>query len=148
MAITKIRDNLFLSGSRDINDSVIEKYGITAILNVADNARTPATKFAKKYSCPFADTTLAAAERSSIATDLAEELVNNGHIILIHCMAGSSRSPHIMALLISRLENRKYAEVYDEIYTLRPCVMKQSLQDAIDAESWWKVLKNKQGDSR
>ena len=146
MAITKIRDNLYISGCKDATEDDLRKLGINCILNVADDAGTIETACGsdiERNRCAFADDPNSAKDRSPMAVENAVDLLKEGKILLIHCKAGNSRSPHIAALALSEIEKVSYDEMYEEIRNLRPSVMKYSMRQAIlDLDgSWIKNIK-------
>ena len=62
-----------------------------------------------------------------LAVTVLEHLIAAGEVVLIHCQAGQSRSPHILALYLSKAENKPYDEIYAEIQRLRPEVKRSKL---------------------
>ena len=141
MAVTKIRDNLYISGCRDATEDDLRKLGVTNILNVADDAKTIETLWGsdiQRDTFSFSDNPTSANDRGQWAADFAKELLEEGKILLIHCKVGNSRSPHIAALALSQIEKVSYDQIYEEIRRLRPSVMKYSMRQAIiDLDSNW-----------
>ena len=134
MAVTKIRDNLYISGCRDATEDDLRKLGVTSLLNVADDVRTIETLWGsgiQRDTCSFSDNPVSAKDRGQWVADFAVELLEEGKILLIHGKAGNSRSPHIAALALSQIEEVSYEQIYEEIRSLRPSVMKYSMRQAI-----------------
>jgi protein-tyrosine phosphatase len=124
---SKIRNNLYISSFDDIDQELIDRYGITAILNVADELSTPNYKGINNYKLGFQDNAFKINGKDIKAKDILKSLLNKGEIVLIHCRVGASRSPHVMALALSDLENRDYYDVYNEIKKLHPRTISYSL---------------------
>lgn len=141
MPISKIRFNLFISACKDITKESISKLGITDILNVANDVQTPLfhncdVKLHRPYT--FSDKPADAKKHAPGAAKYAKELIDKGSILLIHCQAGKSRSPHVAALVLSEIENIDYDKAYERILVARQSVMKYSMGKAIlDLDSNW-----------
>jgi protein-tyrosine phosphatase len=126
-----IRPNLYLGDRHDVNFRSLKDAGITAILNVANEVASPHQKDFRVCKAGFHDSAQGAKESAPAAAELLNELLDNGETVLVHCLRGASRSPHVVALCLSEREGKKYNEVYAEIRGIRPRVMAYSLGQEI-----------------
>ena len=127
--INKIRDNLYLAGAKDITNIALAQYDITAILNVADNVPNVLaySKDIKLIKQGFKDDAKAALKFGQQAIDTLKSLLFDGEKIIVHCKQGKSRSPHVVAMALSDIEDRDYLEVYDEVCNLHPQTLVYSI---------------------
>lgn len=118
--ITKIRDNLYLSGQDDVNNEM-RRFGITAVLNVADNSMDPYYRGTEILMCKVGleDNNLNPNHFIDLALIVLEFLLNNGHVVLVHCVAGASRSPYIIARYLAKKENKNVRDVLIELKSIR-----------------------------
>tara|TARA_Y100000310_G_C20693897_1_gene824141 strand:+ start:2106 stop:2597 length:492 start_codon:yes stop_codon:yes gene_type:complete len=131
--MSQIRDNLHIANFKDVDQGYVLKHGITAILNVANEVRTPPMPDdIKIIGHAFKDDFKTAKKHGPRAAQKLIDLLEDGENVLVHCRAGSSRSPHVCALALSAIENTPYHEVYDEIKALHPKTMSYSIQAEIE----------------
>lgn len=126
--MTKIRNNIYLGHEYDAHMDAVRVNKITASLNVADDLNDPIYPAFKLITVKvgLSDGPYNASKMIELAKLTLKNLVEQGHTVLIHCRAGMSRSPHILALYLSEVESRDYEEVWKEIQGLRPEVSPQS----------------------
>jgi len=128
---SKIRDNLFLSGVDDITKEKIAQNNIDIILNVSLDCKTPEIKNVEIIRIGFDDDAKIAEKEAQPAIDFLCEKLKSGNIVLVHCRKGASRSPHIVASVLSIIENKDYDEIYKEIRGLHPRTMAYSIGQEI-----------------
>jgi hypothetical protein len=120
--MTKIRNNIYLGSERGVNQKDLDANGITAILCVADNYQT-AQDIKYKYRCvSFGLHDGECPNKMSFITGAADalrELLDNGETVLVHCIAGSNRSPTIVAIYLCNTEHRGWDDVWAELRRLR-----------------------------
>jgi predicted protein tyrosine phosphatase len=127
--MTKVRPKIFLGHEYDAHMQEIHKNGITVSFNVAHDLNDPI--YWVKEKCLTVKVGLSDDRKNSpamieLAITTLGFLIEAGHTVLIHCRAGCSRSPFILAHYLSRVENKPYNDLWEEIRTLRPEVLKRS----------------------
>ncbi len=121
--INRIRHNLFLSGQDEVqNLERLKVLGITAVLNVADNSLDPYYRATTvlMVKVGLEDNELNDPKAKDLAVAVLRYLLNAGYSVLVHCVAGASRSPYIVARYLAETEGRPVEEVLAELRTLRP----------------------------
>eukprot|EP00299_Pterocystis_sp_00344_P007166 c2189_g1_i1.p1 GENE.c2189_g1_i1~~c2189_g1_i1.p1 ORF type:complete len:175 (+),score=30.10 c2189_g1_i1:36-527(+) len=128
---SKIREYLFLGGGHDAQSKqTLQKYGITHILNVADDVRL---YFPNEYKClhlPVADfnqdvgiSRVFAPAHEFVAAMLKENPANK---VLVHCMAGMNRSPTVTMALLMLLENISLRDAVIAVSSARALYLDQN----------------------
>ena len=135
---TKIRDNLYLSSKDSITHSRVESCKIKAIINVANEIKSPDFRKVASYHCGFADNAVEAERNTEAVAAFAAGLICEGKNVLIHCKQGASRSPHVVATVLAALEGMSYEEAYAEVKSLHPRAMDFSLGEEIKSTGLWK----------
>ena len=131
--MNKIRKNIYLGDKNDATEKGLKGSPITAILNVAVELNDPKIDKIVNVKVGMDDNASAAHRRTDIAVEALNRLLSQGHVVLVHCRMGRSRSPHIIAECLSGRENKDYFEIYKEIRKLRPQVMAYSMgQEIVD----------------
>lgn len=96
----RIDDRLYVSGipSRKVVDDV----GATAVVTVC--SRTPAEEVRASlpvwYHLPLRDGKRLQTEEYRRAAELVTSLLDSGHTVLVHCVAGRNRSSLVAALVV------------------------------------------------
>ena len=129
--IDKIRDNLFLGARKDLEEKPLKDLGITCIFNVANDVDDKVKGF-RSEKMGFGDNKYEASIFGQQSADRLKELLKEGEIVFVHCKAGKSRSPHVIALALSEIEDKDYYEIFDELREKRPQILPISLQEEID----------------
>jgi protein-tyrosine phosphatase len=126
--MTKIRDKIFLGHEYDAHMDQVAGHSITASLNVANDLNDPLYPIHKLITVKvgLSDDLKNSPAMIELAVSTLKHLVDQGHTVLIHCRAGMSRSPHILALYLSQKENKTYREIWEQIRSLRHEVLDKS----------------------
>lgn len=132
MTITKIRENLYLGDAQDAIDLITSNpEHINVVMNVAWGVNDPyyAPWEFDYYHIDLTDDGTNSIFKITYTVNLLKSLLLNSdeYTILIHCAAGFSRSPFIIAKALSELENKSVKEVYDEIIEKRGQIVKESI---------------------
>lgn len=125
-----IRENLFLGDITEANDKeMLINNGITTILTVTfDNINAYFPQELKRIQVGLEDSPYNDPEMIEIACDILERLLSKkGEKVLVHCAAGLSRSPFIIAKTLCKIENRDFNEVYNEL---------KKIKSGIHLEAW------------
>jgi protein-tyrosine phosphatase len=128
MYIKQIRPGLFLSTWQAAGDSIILwDNGITAVLNVAKDHNDPDLPSVLSFKIPLTDS----AHNRPYLLDLAVEtlalLRSKGHGVLVHCISGVGRSPHVIAEYLAVTEGRTYDDVYAELVKIHDDIRQPNL---------------------
>lgn len=134
---SKIRENIYLSSVRSISARQVEKNRIDSIVNLASEVSSPKFRKVAVHECGFHDTAEDAAKYSEVVVSEINKLLDKGKKVVIHCHRGASRSPHIVASVLSERENRSYEECYEEVRSLHPRAMEYSLGEEIKLKNIW-----------
>jgi Leucine-rich repeat (LRR) protein len=120
---TKITDNIYLGCMQAaLNKKGLKALGITHILNAANPVIT--------YERKFTYLVLGMRDHSfenllckvPQATGFMEEAISNGGKVLVHCMAGVSRSASMVIAYLMTRENMSYNEAFDMVKQKRSCI--------------------------
>lgn len=142
--INKIRENLYLCAADDVIASAVKERQINAILNVSLETTTGPFEGVEIVKAGFRDNPNYIHDGEK-AVSVLKAWLTEGKTVLVHCRAGASRSPHVVAAALSQIENRDYEDVYKELCTLRSRVLKPSLREASggSTDDWWLNLKTR-----
>lgn len=134
---SKIRENLYLSSHSSIRHRSVEENRINVIVNVANEISSPSFRKVASYHCGFDDTVKEAEKHTDEIVAFVNELLDEGKKVLVHCNHGASRSPHIVASVISARENKSYDQSYQEVRSLHPRAMEYSIGAEMKDNSIW-----------
>uniref|UniRef100_A0A915P7F6 protein-tyrosine-phosphatase n=1 Tax=Meloidogyne floridensis TaxID=298350 RepID=A0A915P7F6_9BILA len=102
--ITKLFDYLFLGSQKDaLDNELLLRHGITRVINLSENCPRP----------------------TSLPDDLQHFLQNakqEGEKVLIHCLAGISRSPTVAIAYVMRSRKMTNDEAYNFVKCRRPTI--------------------------
>jgi protein-tyrosine phosphatase len=121
----KITKNIFLGDSSDaFQPEYLKSKGVTDVFCVAKDW---AFAFRKDPDISYTQQGLIDGHGNEeweleTAANTLKNLVGHGGIVLIHCHAGVSRSPTILALYLARELNKSFDEVVDFIAQVRSIV--------------------------
>lgn len=119
--MTKIRHNIFLGHEYDAHMDAVRVNKITALLNVAEDLNDPIYPIYKLLTVKVGleDSKNNSPGMIDLAVKTLKHLIDQGHTVLLHCRAGMSRSPYILALYLVEAENRTFEDIWAELRSLR-----------------------------
>lgn len=126
--ISQIRPNLYLSSYADVTAENIAKFNITTILNVAPELQNLRFANVSNVHVGFPDVVEGVGRVDEVAAAKLQRLLSEGKTVLVHCKAGASRSPHVVALCLSAIEGKDYNAVYEEVKKLHGRTIAYSMQ--------------------
>lgn len=121
--IKKFLPNLFVSGRDEVyQKEELQRLGITAILNVAWEVDDPQYRPEEflQVKIGMTDDTKNPDWLKSLVMITLNSLLDNGHTVLVHCMAGASRSAYFATRYVSEKEHRSMDAVYNEMIATFP----------------------------
>lgn len=135
--MNKVRDNLYIGSRHDTSTTALKNTQITAILNLTPDV--PQDTNGKTFvRVAMRDTAKEAHEHTDKAVGELNKLLDAGHVVLVHCRQGKSRSPHIIAECLSGRENKDYFDLYKELQGIRPEILPYSIgQEILDNHHKW-----------
>eukprot|EP00055_Hartaetosiga_balthica_P006795 m.22186 g.22186 ORF g.22186 m.22186 type:complete len:383 (-) comp5430_c0_seq1:51-1199(-) len=121
---TLILDNLYVGAEDHANDAaVMERLGITHILNVTTRAPQNCHENIKYMFIEIQDSwNQDLVSHFEPAFDFIEEARRAGGCVLIHCMAGISRSPTVAIGYLMKTQQLSLSKAYHLVKTKRPSV--------------------------
>ena len=125
--LSKITKNIYLAGSKDITQSALNGLPITAILNVASEVPDISILGVSNYRKGFEDSAESALAGANDAVRMLLYLIRKGETVLVHCKAGASRSPHVVASALANLYGYSYDEAYGYVRDLHPRAIEYSI---------------------
>jgi protein-tyrosine phosphatase len=127
MAITKVFERLYLSDVHDADRlSVSNPLAITAVVNVSMETNQHRRDEIKYVHFPWDETEKIPTHRFEQVITAISQLVRTRNV-LVHCIAGSSRSPVIVALYMHILGYKNFDDALSELRSLRPVVAPSAL---------------------
>lgn len=119
----KIRDNLYLGDNTEANNlDLLKNYGITTILSVTfDNIKPYHPQQIKRIQVAIEDN----GDNNillELAVNILDVLLDNEEVVFVHCAAGLSRSPFVIAKTLSIREDRDLRDCCDELCKIQPGV--------------------------
>ena len=127
MAITKVFERLYLGDADDADHLVVTNpFGITGVVNVSTEVNQQKRGAVKYVHFPIDESEWILPRRfERIMTEISK-LVRTGNV-LIHCSAGSSRSPTVVALYMDVIGFKNFDDALIEIKGLRPVISPSQL---------------------
>ncbi|XP_018319646.1 dual specificity protein phosphatase 18 [Agrilus planipennis] len=123
--ISKITDNLYLSGAMSLSPSVLEALDIRYVINVAPELPdTPLPSNVIKYTrIPVYDNLSSnLLEYFESCADAIHEEASNNRNVLVHCVAGVSRSASICIAYVMKYNKFNLLQAYNYVKERRPIV--------------------------
>jgi atypical dual specificity phosphatase len=122
MAITKVFERLYLGDADDADGlTVTNPFGITAVVNVSTEANQERREGIKYAHHPLDEYEWILPRRFDLIMTAISKLVRGG-TVLIHCGAGVSRSPVIVALYMNEVGYKNFEDSLSELKRLRAVV--------------------------
>lgn len=121
-SVAQLREYLYLCGVASINEHRLNKYGITHVLNTATEL--------KDFQYPSGITNILRVEMKDSASenllkyidqciDYIHMVRNNGGKVLVHCIAGMSRSVSVCLAYLVKYDNMTLKDAYDHVFNER-----------------------------
>ncbi|ESO06531.1 hypothetical protein HELRODRAFT_64858 [Helobdella robusta] len=120
--MNKILPGLYLGNYRDSKDPAqLSKYNITHIVSVHESSKPILPD--KKYLCLVASdvSTQNLSQFFSETNDFIHEARSNGGNVLVHCLAGVSRSTTIVIAYLMTVSKLAWKECLGAVQQNRPC---------------------------
>jgi len=120
--MNKIRANVWLGDYADaVRVKLLKQLGITSVINLSYELNDPVNRGVNWLKVGLTYDSRNQGKLINLAIDLIEKLRSSGESILVHCAAGMSRSPYVVA---KWLADREYAgdlnKAYKELKKLHP----------------------------
>ncbi len=114
--IKKFSDHVFVCGANEILDKEsLKNMGVTAVLNVAFEVNDPAYEDFLMTKVGLTDDRFNTEDQKAMAVDTLKTLLDQGKTVMVHCMAGASRSPYIAARALCEIEGCGIDTIYDQV---------------------------------
>ncbi|KAL3111677.1 hypothetical protein niasHT_010629 [Heterodera trifolii] len=127
VAATQIFDFLFLGSQNDaLNAELLKRHGITRVINLSETGPAPSTVPDDGHHflrIPIKDSYSAKLlPHFDAAFEFIEAARASGHKVLVHCLAGISRSPTLVIAYVMRAKQVVSDEAYKFVKNLRPTI--------------------------
>ena|GEM_PF-756028 len=127
MAMTKVFERLFLGDAHDADSlAVVNPFGITGVLNVSTEENQQRQNGIKYVHFPIDEFEWIVPRRFDLIMTAISKLIRS-RSVLLHCAAGSSRSPVVVALYMHVVGYKNFDEALSELRSLRPVVAPSAL---------------------
>lgn len=127
--MNKIRDNIYLGSWQPAADlQQLKDNAITAVLNVALDCEDPDffNEGISNVKVGLGDCDYNKSHMKDLAVLALERLIIAGERVYVHCVAGASRSPYVVAKYLAKTEGSNLRDKTMELHNLRPEVFPQS----------------------
>lgn len=105
-----------------VDEDTLKKNGITAILNVSHNPANANPAY-KNVWLPLTDGSGNTQEEFDAAVNTLDALIKEGEVVLVHCLAGMSRSASVVATWFAKDTGITFDEAKDILQKFRSIVM-------------------------
>ncbi|GMT00320.1 hypothetical protein PENTCL1PPCAC_22494 [Pristionchus entomophagus] len=122
--IDQILPNLFISGVTALSPSILDEHGITYIINATNevpNLRCLSHLARHKLWLDDTPETPIYNQLEETANQIAC-LLSEGHSILVHCLAGVSRSASLILAYLTKYHTRSLEKAFHLLQSIRPLV--------------------------
>lgn len=124
--INRVLPNLFIGNKKvAMNIEQLKSYGVTHIVNCAEELEHIKNKYDSKISClwiPLYDSEMEnITEYIKKSVKFIDNAISNGHKVLVHCAAGISRSSSIIIAYMMYKDNMSFDTALAHVKTVRPC---------------------------
>jgi protein-tyrosine phosphatase len=115
----EVFNDIYVGTESDAGDeSLLRKHGVDTVISLTHS--NPETGDITRIDIPMVDGPQNSYQAFAEAVETVIEQCENGRRVLIHCSAGSSRSPSVAAAVITRLSGTTLNEVFNQIIEQRP----------------------------
>ena len=127
MTMTKVFERLYLGDARDADGlTVTNPFGITAVVNVSTGGNQEKREGIKYVHFPLDESEWILPRRFELILTAISKLVRAG-TVLIHCGAGVSRSPVVIALYMNEVGYKNFDDSLSHLRGIRPVVAPSKL---------------------
>jgi protein-tyrosine phosphatase len=117
--MNEVSDGIFVGTESDAGDeSVLRKHGVDTVISLTHT--NPDTGEITRVDVPMIDGPQNSYDAFTEAVSEVVEQRENGQRVLIHCSAGSSRSPSVAAAAITQLTENNLNEAFNQVIERRP----------------------------
>lgn len=115
----EVFNGIYVGTESDAGDeSLLRKHGIDIVVSLTHS--NPQTGDISRVDVPMVDGPQNSYQSFAEAVETVVENVEDGRCVLVHCSAGSSRSPSVSAAAITRLSDATLNEAFNQIIEQRP----------------------------
>ena len=115
----EVFNGVYVGTESDAGDEpLLRKHGVDTVITLTHS--NPETGDITRVDVPMVDGPQNSHQSFAEAVETVIEQRENGRCVLIHCSAGSSRSPSVAAAAITRLSDSTLNEVFNQIVEQRP----------------------------
>lgn len=118
--VSQVLDNLFLCGHDDFHTGKLRKYGITLVINMTrdlSNKPAPGVRFQRFATDDISNENIKRFFHR--ATDAIHAEIQRGGKVLVHCLAGVSRSPTIILAYLIKYRKMTLSDALDLVRACR-----------------------------
>jgi hypothetical protein len=126
MAMTKVFERLYLGSADDADHLAVTNPGITGVVNVSTEPNQQKREGIKYVHFPLDESEWILPRRFERIITAISTLVRGG-TVLIHCGAGVSRSPVVVALYMNEVGYKNFDDALSELRSLRSVVAPSKL---------------------
>jgi len=115
----EVFNGIYVGTESDAGDeSILRKHGVDTVVSLTHSQ--PDTGDITRVDVPMVDGPQNSYQAFAEAEETVIEQRENGRRVLVHCSAGSSRSPSVAAAAITRLSDTTLNEAFNQIIEQRP----------------------------
>jgi protein-tyrosine phosphatase len=115
----EVFNDIYVGTESDAGDELLlRKHGVDTVISLTHS--NSETGDITRIDVPMVDGPQNSYQAFAEAVETVIEQCENGRCILIHCSAGSSRSPSVAAAAITRLSDTTLNEAFNQIIEERP----------------------------
>jgi atypical dual specificity phosphatase len=127
VAMTKVFERLYLGDADDADRlAVLNPFGITGVVNVSSEANQQGREGTKCVHFPLDEYEWILPRRFDLIMTAISKLIRSRNV-LVHCGAGVSRSPVVVALYLHIIGYKNFDDALFELRNLRPVVAPSKL---------------------
>lgn len=117
--MNEVAEGILVGTESDAGDEpLLQKHGVDTVISLTHS--NPETGDITRIDVPMVDGPQNSYQAFAEAVETVIEQRENGRCILIHCSAGSSRSPSVAAAAITHLTENNLNEAFNQVIERRP----------------------------